>query len=86
VVIALVVVAVVTALKPPAVAVSATPELDNSSANLVMPEVVDSSDSSMDTSSTQLKSPTEEFSYQDSLTAALSQRWEMNTEDDSVRL
>lgn len=87
VVIALIVVAVVTALKPPAVAVSTIPELDNSSANLVKPEVVTFSDSdSLDNSSSQLVPPTEDFSYQDSLTAALSQRWEMNAEDDSVRL
>jgi hypothetical protein len=84
--VAVVVVLVVTALKPPAAATSS--ELDNSSANLVVQEV--ESAVSMDVSSSDLLAPSAPqdaaFSYQDSLSAALTQRWEMNSEDDSVRL
>jgi len=86
VVIALVVVAVVVALKPPAaVTTTVNADLDNSSANLVAAV----EEPSVDESSSELtaSSPQEStFSYQDSLSAALTQRWEMNSEDDSVRL
>jgi hypothetical protein len=86
--VAVMVALVVVALKPPAATVSTTAELDNSSANLVSADT--STAAAMDTSASELISKnaaaSSDFSYQDSLSAALTQRWEMNSEDDSVRL
>jgi hypothetical protein len=87
VVIALVVVVVVVVLKPPEASATANTDLDNSRANLVAS--VEEPELSVDDSSTKLttSSPQDSaLSYQDSLSAALTQRWEMSAEDDSVRL
>jgi hypothetical protein len=83
--VAVIVVVVIVTLKPPA---ETSVELDNSSANLVKPDVDESSDN-LDASSNDLlpsaSTPDSTFSYEESLSAALTQRWEMNA-DESVRL
>lgn len=88
-VVAVLVALVMVTLKPPAPATSTeTSTMDNSSANLV---TTPSADVSLDVSSTELlPSPSTQdssaLSYEASLSAALTQRWEMTAEDDSVRL
>lgn len=96
VLVAVIVAAVVIALKPPAnvnAPEEAAETIDNSSTNLVKEEMDKSTsiDTSMDTSSTDLLSSKSRekqeenklsFSYEDSLAAALSQRWQLNSEED----
>jgi hypothetical protein len=85
VVVAVVVVMVIVSFKP---TTTSTASLDHSSVNLVKRE---EGGSAMDTSSSELlgtsntDSVDTSFSYEKSLADALTQRWEMNT-DDSVRL
>ena len=86
-VVAVLVAVVMVTLKPTAAAPETTGGMDNSSANLV----TTTSPVEMDVSSTDLlPGPSSEesaaFSYEASLSAALTQRWEMNSEDESVRL
>ena len=86
-VVAVIVVVVVITFKPTTPV--QTTDLDSSSANLVKAE--ENKESTMDTSSNDLLSTSKSdqtdssFSYEESLAAALTQRWEMNS-DESVKL